>query len=177
MVRVWDLLLFKVPTWLWEHDYDIKLTTSIDLFIHYGDVIMDTMVSQITSLTMFTQPFIQMQINENIKAHRHWPLCGEFPAQMASNMENVSIWWRYHDPVIFLENAHKRHSIARLWGQAMWYLLWVYSMICTYIYQCDNSEHPNKILAPILFLSQIVSNYVYSMKSLFLSHFLTMCHW
>ena len=23
---------------------------------------------------------------------------GEFPAQMASNAENVSIWWRHHDP-------------------------------------------------------------------------------
>ena len=22
---------------------------------------------------------------------------GEFPAQMASNMENVSIWWRHHE--------------------------------------------------------------------------------
>ena len=37
-----------------------------------------------------------------IKAPRHWPLCGnspgigEFPAQMASNAENVSIWWRHH---------------------------------------------------------------------------------
>ena len=27
---------------------------------------------------MFTQPFIQTQIKENIKAPRHWPLCGEF---------------------------------------------------------------------------------------------------
>ena len=27
---------------------------------------------------LFTQPFIQMQIKENIKALRHWPLCGEF---------------------------------------------------------------------------------------------------
>ena len=25
------------------------------------------------------------------------PVTGEFPAQMASNMENVSIWWRHHD--------------------------------------------------------------------------------
>ena len=24
------------------------------------------------------------------------PLAGEFPAQMSSNAENVSIWWRYH---------------------------------------------------------------------------------
>ena len=25
------------------------------------------------------------------------PVTGEFPAQMASNAENVSIWWRHHD--------------------------------------------------------------------------------
>ena len=25
------------------------------------------------------------------------PMAGEFPAQMASNAENVSIWWRHHD--------------------------------------------------------------------------------
>ena len=67
---------------------------------------MGTMASLITSLTLFTQPFIRVQIKENIKAPRHWPLCweftgsGEFPAQMASNAENVSIWWRHHD--IFL---------------------------------------------------------------------------
>ena len=51
---------------------------------------------------LFTQPFIQVEIKENILALRHWPLCGEFtgtgkfPAQMASDAENVSIWWRHH---------------------------------------------------------------------------------
>ena len=51
---------------------------------------------------LFTQPFIQTQIKENIKAPRHWPLCGdftgtgEFPAQRASYAENVSIWWCHH---------------------------------------------------------------------------------
>ena len=33
-------------------------------------------------------------IKENIKVPRHWT--GEFPAQMASYAENVSIWWRHH---------------------------------------------------------------------------------
>ena len=53
--------------------------------------------------TMFTHSFIRVQIKENIKAPRHWPLCGEFtgtgefPAQRASNAENVSIWWRHHE--------------------------------------------------------------------------------
>ena len=51
---------------------------------------------------LFTQPLIQAQIKENIKAPRHWPLygeftgTGEFPTQRASNAENVSIWWRHH---------------------------------------------------------------------------------
>ena len=39
---------------------------------------------------LFTQPFIQAQIKENIEAPRHWSL------QMASNAKNVSIWWRHH---------------------------------------------------------------------------------
>ena len=56
---------------------------------------------------MFTQTFIQTQIKENIKAPRHWPLCGEFtgtgefPAQRASYAENVSIWWRHHMIYLF----------------------------------------------------------------------------
>ena len=64
---------------------------------HYNDVIMGTMASQITSLTIVYSGADQ----GNIKAPRHWPLCGEFtPAQMASNAENSSIWWRHHDYII-----------------------------------------------------------------------------
>ena len=57
---------------------------------------------------LFTQPFIQAKIKENIKAPRHWPLCkeftgdGEFPAQMASNAKDVSIWWRHHGQTGFV---------------------------------------------------------------------------
>ena len=70
---------------------------------HYDDVTMSLMASQTPAPRLFTQPFIQTQIKENIKAPRHWPLCGEFtgtgefPAQRASYAENVSIWWRHHE--------------------------------------------------------------------------------
>ena len=63
---------------------------------------MGAIAFQITNLTIVFQPIIQAQIKENTKTPRHWPLCGEvtgpgeFPAQMASNAENVSIWWRHH---------------------------------------------------------------------------------
>ena len=72
------------------------------LLNHYNDAIMGAIVSQITSLTIVFSTVYSEQIKENIKAPRHWPLCGEFtgisefPAQRASNGENVSIWWRHH---------------------------------------------------------------------------------
>ena len=65
---------------------------------------------------LFTQPFIQTQIKENIKAPRHWPLCGEFtgtgefPAQRASYAENVSIWWRHHDQFVFGKNVDSKKA-------------------------------------------------------------------
>ena len=52
---------------------------------------------------MFAQPFVQAQIKESIKApvtglcEGYSPVTGEFSAQMASNAENISIWWRHHD--------------------------------------------------------------------------------
>ena len=60
---------------------------------------------------LFTQPFVQVQMKENTKP-RVTGLCagnslvtGEFPAQMASNAENVSIWWRHREisPVLVWE--------------------------------------------------------------------------
>ena len=66
---------------------------------------------------LFAQTFIQAQIKESIKAPRHWPLCGEFtetgefPAQMASNVENVSIWWRHHDG--WMWSIRMRHTASR----------------------------------------------------------------
>ena len=32
------------------------------------------------------------------------PGTGKFPAQMASNVENVSIWWRHHDTCDLLDD-------------------------------------------------------------------------
>ena len=40
--------------------------------LYYNDVTMSTMASPTTSLTILTQPFVQGQIEENIKAPRHW---------------------------------------------------------------------------------------------------------
>ena len=64
---------------------------------HYSDVIMGTMASQITSSTI-----VYSTVHSSADQRKHQssaslalPVTGEFPAQMASNAENISIWWRH----------------------------------------------------------------------------------
>ena len=72
--------------------------------IHYYDVTMSAMASQITSLTIVCSTVYSRRRSKKTLQLRVAGLCagnspvtGEFPAQMASNAENVSIWWRHHD--------------------------------------------------------------------------------
>ena len=66
---------------------------------------MSTMASLITSLTIV---YSTVYLGVDQRKHQSSALLafvreftgdGEFPAQMASNAENVSIWWRHHGPL------------------------------------------------------------------------------
>ena len=68
---------------------------------HYGDVIMDAIASQITSLTI-----VYSIVYSDADQRKHQSSASlEFSAQMASNAENVSIWWRHHARLI--ENKYQ----------------------------------------------------------------------
>ena len=75
--------------------------------MHYNDVIMGAMTSQITSLTnVYSTVYLGVDKKKTSKL-RVTGLCAgnsmvtsEFPAQRASNAENVSIWWRHHELLI-----------------------------------------------------------------------------
>ena len=62
---------------------------------------MGAMVSQIVGISIVAQFFIQAQKTSKFRTtglcEGHSPVTGEFPAQRASNAENISIWWRHHD--------------------------------------------------------------------------------
>ena len=71
--------------------------------MHYNDVMMGMISSQITSLTnVYSTVYSdadQRKYQSSASLAFLWgitPETGEFPAQMASNVENVSIWWRHH---------------------------------------------------------------------------------
>ena len=73
--------------------------------IHYNYVIMSAMVSQITSLTIVYSTVYSRRRSKRTSKLRVTGLCegnspvtGEFPAQRASNAENVSIWWSHNGP-------------------------------------------------------------------------------
>ena len=93
--RIYALVILVVSDWKTE--------------AYYGDVIMGTIASQITSLTIVYSTVYSGTDQRNIGGPRHWPLCGEFtddrwfPAQRASNAEKVYIWWRHH---VVLPSAH-----------------------------------------------------------------------
>ena len=70
----------------------------------YNDVIMSAMASQITGLAIVYST-VYSGADQKKKKLRVTGLCegispvtGEFPSQRASNMKNVSIWWRHHVP-------------------------------------------------------------------------------
>ena len=75
--------------------------TSLNLE-HYSDVIMSMMASQITSLsivysTLCSGPKKTSKLHVTGLCEVNSPVTGEFPAQRASNVENVSIWWCHHE--------------------------------------------------------------------------------
>ena len=100
---------------------------------HYSDVIMSTMASQIPSITIVYSTVTSgadqgKQFRVTGLCEGNSPVTGEFPAQRASNAENISIWWRHHDKILkqnlaaakrFHYRLHGRHVIEdyrELWG-------------------------------------------------------------
>ena len=64
---------------------------------------MSTFVSQITGVSVFSQPFAQVQTKKKTSKLRVIGLCEGnppvscgFPTQKVGNTENISIWWRQH---------------------------------------------------------------------------------
>ena len=59
---------------------------------------MSAMESQITSITIvYSTIYLGADQRKHPSPASLAFVTGEFPAQMASNTENVSIWWRHHE--------------------------------------------------------------------------------
>ena len=87
-----------------ESEQDLNLQRDIcTAGVHYCDVIMFAMASQITSLAIIYSTVYsgadQRKHHSSallafVRGIHRWPV--NSPQKMASNAENVSIWWRHH---------------------------------------------------------------------------------
>ena len=85
---------------------------------------MGAVASQITSLAIVFST-VYSGADQKISKLRVTGLCagnspvtGEYSAQMASNAENVSIWWRHHKQLYFMEKilvTTKKYHILQQW--------------------------------------------------------------
>ena len=69
---------------------------------------MSVMASQITSVSivyLFDQAKKISKLRDAGLCEGNSPVTCEFPAQMASNAENVPIWWRHHGVTLLLLKA------------------------------------------------------------------------
>ena len=81
---------------------------------HYSDVIISMVASQITGVSIVYTTVCSG--TDQRKHQRFVPLAfvaGEFPAQKASNTENISIWWRHHGYVTSKMLYHKWMMVLR----------------------------------------------------------------
>ena len=104
-VSVWPItpILISYFAFTTQHSPISEWHGCSHLFTHYVDVIMGTMASQISSLTIVYSIVYSGADKKKTSKLRVTGLCtgtspgtGEFPAQMASDAEKVSLWSRHH---------------------------------------------------------------------------------
>ena len=100
--------------------------------VNYNDVIMGAMAYQITSLKIVYSTIYSEAYQRKHQSSASLAVCagnslvtGEFPAQTASNAENVSILWRHHANVNCTEFGKRgkflfRRSTRK--GNTVWYI-------------------------------------------------------
>ena len=108
----------RIPSLLLKYSYNCPNALEAAAGDHYNDVIMSVMASKTTGVSMVYPTVCFLRRSMTTSKLRVTGICegisqmtGEFPAQRVSNVEKVSIWWRYHRCSIttcMLENKNKQ---------------------------------------------------------------------
>ena len=123
-------MIFIIPltvTWLWtlqltimfigdhwNHDYIISLVPLLLTSLKWRHNEHDD-VSNHHPHDCLLKPLFRRRSMETSKlritalCEGNSPVTGEYPAQMASNAENVSIWWRHHELFSNIYSSQKLH--------------------------------------------------------------------
>ena len=107
---------------------------------HYNDVIMGEIASQITSLTMVYSAVYSGEDQRKHQSSASLTFVRGIPAQMASNAENVSIWWRHHGTC-----DDSFHSDKMRHEDFVKYIFLRHDSLISSPVACSRSDRPNLI--------------------------------
>ena len=98
----------------------------ISVRYHHSDVIMSVMASQITDV-LFVYSRANQRKHQSSASPALWreltsPV--NSPAQMASNAEIISIWWRHHEPPCCFDTAQTWDALAFVLATLSWLISW-----------------------------------------------------
>ena len=100
----------------WRHHAKTRL------FIQASGVWKQVSASDTRTMTPSKRCLLLVISLKNVIFTRNSPVTGEFPTQLVSNVENVSIWWHHHDSWniflwrICLQKRHSRTTLKRWSG-------------------------------------------------------------
>ena len=104
--------------------------------LYYNDVIMSAMGSEITGRLFRRKSKKTSKLRVIGLCEGNSPVTGEFPAQRASNAENISIWWRHHgmaDYVLIAPDAlvpNRHQAISADLAVLYIYVTWITQQTC-----------------------------------------------
>ena len=102
---------------------------------HYSDIIMSMMASQITTVSLFAQPFRQALIKNLISMSLS--LCKE---STVCDTENVTIWWCHHGSLKMVKISHYLGQVTNCGYLVTWFC---YQLIAKSGYKTAKVSWPN----------------------------------
>ena len=119
------------------HAVNLVANSGNTSYRHYSDVIMGTKASQITAVSIVSQPFVEAQIKENIKALRasvalargihRWPVNSTPKGPVTRKMfqfDSVIMGWEYWRPWLISHWQLYLHVFLKLyWDGCQWFLV------------------------------------------------------
>ena len=113
-----------------QHVCDYPSPSLLRLPTHYSDAKMSALAFQTTGVQMVCLAVCsgadqrKPQSSASLALVRRIPVTGKFPAQTASNTENVSIWWRHHGFIGF----QKPQSSIYIYGKYLGFRLHMWTV-------------------------------------------------
>ena len=119
----WHFLVCKYLEWMFSDGrYNMALPLAVSHFLGYSGISNHQHQDCLLNRLFRCRPKKTLTLRVTGLCAGNSPVPGEFHAQVASNAENDSIWWRHHDNPLKNHNSHNDISVkdVHIYKQRYW---------------------------------------------------------